>query len=145
MTEIPTTSPSSTRTTAVVVVIVAFIAGLIVGVAGDRLYLFHSHRLFPSRRMAEFASHRIVDRMDHELHFTPQQKAQVQQIIDRHRVRIDAVMSGVRPQIRQELDASNAEIEKILTPDQRVQFSKMRMRMPGGRRGMGPPPGPPPQ
>lgn len=122
--------------------IVAFIAGFIVGMAGDRLYLFHSHRLFPSRRMAEFAAHRIVDRMDHELHFTPQQKAQVQQIIDRHHVRIDALMSGVRPQIRQELDASNAEIEKILTPDQRVQFSKMRMRM-GGRRGM-PPPGPPP-
>ena len=139
MTEISTTSPSKTRTTAVVVVIVAFIAGFIVGVAGDRFYLF---RHFPPRHMSEFVAHRIVDRMDRELHFTPQQKAQVQQIIDRHRVRIDALMSGVRPQVRQELDATNAEIEKILTPDQRVQFSKMRMRM-GGRRGM-PPPGPPP-
>ena len=124
--------------------IVAFIAGLIVGIAGDRFYLFRSHRLFPSRKSADFAAHHIVDRMDRELHFTAEQKAQVQQIIDRHRVRIDALMSGVRPQVRQELDASNAEIEKILTPDQRVQFSKMRMKMPGGRRGLGPS-GPPPK
>jgi len=57
-------------------------------------------------------------------------------------VRIDAVMGAVRPQVRQELDVTNAEIEKILTPDQRTQFAKMRMRMPGGRRGMGPPPPP---
>ena len=142
MTEIPTTSPSSTRTTAVVVVIVAFIAGLIVGIAGDRLYLFRSHRIFPSRHMAEFAAHRIVDRLDHELHFTPQQRAQVQQILDRHRARIDKLMSGVRPQLRQEIDASNAEIDKVLTPDQRVQFSKVRMRMHSGRRGMPPPPPP---
>jgi Spy/CpxP family protein refolding chaperone len=144
LTEIPTASPSSTRTTAVVVVIVAFIAGLFAGAAGDRFYLFRTHRLFPGRHMMDFAAHRIVDRLDRELHLTPQQKTQVQQIIDRHRVRIDAVMSGVRPQVRQELDATNAEIEKILTPDQRTQFGKMRMRMPG-RRGMGPPPPPPPQ
>jgi len=142
LTAIPTASPSSTRTTAVVVVIVAFIAGLFVGAAGDRLYLFRAHRLFPGHHMADFAAHRIVDRLDRELHLTPQQKTQVQQIIDRHRVRIDAVMGAVRPQVRQELDVTNAEIEKILTPDQRTQFAKMRMRMPGGRRGMGPPPPP---
>jgi hypothetical protein len=121
------------------VVIVAFIAGLFVGIAGDRFYLFHHGRLFPSRRMGDFAAHRIVEHLDRELHLNAQQKTQIQQIVDRHRVRIDSLMSGVRPQVRQELDAANAEIDKLLTPQQQEQFKKMRMRVPGPRRGMPPP------
>ncbi|HEY8133535.1 MAG TPA: hypothetical protein VII12_16785 [Thermoanaerobaculia bacterium] len=140
MTETSSTSPpSSTRTTAIVVVIVAFIAGLFVGIAGDRFYLLHHGRLFPSRGMRDFAAHRIVDRLDRELHLSAQQKTQIQQIIDRHRLRIDSLMTGVRPQVRQELDAANAEIDKLLTPQQQEQFKKMRMRVPGPRRGMPPP------
>ena len=136
MTVTPTPSPSSTRTTAVAVVIVAFIAGLFAGIAGDRLYF---HRMFPGRR--DLGSGHIVDRLNRELHFSSQQKTEVQQIFDRHRVKIDALMSGVRPQIHQEIDATNAEIDKILTPDQRVTFAKIRMRM-QQRRGMGPQPPP---
>ena len=115
---------------------VAFIAGLFVGIAGDRLYF---HRMFPGRR--DFASRRIVDRLSSELHLSSQQKTEVQQIIDRHRVRIDTV---IRPQMRQELDAMNAEIDKVLTADQRAEFAKMRMRM-AGRHGMGGGPPPPPR
>jgi Spy/CpxP family protein refolding chaperone len=119
----------------VVVVIIAFVAGILVGVAGDHLLFIH--HLFPRG----FVAGRIVERLDRELHLTPQQKTQVQQILDRHRARIDAITSSVRPQVRQEIDTTNAEIEKILTPEQRAQFAKMRMRMPG-RRGMGGPPPP---
>jgi hypothetical protein len=118
------------------VVIAAFIAGLFVGMAGDRFYLFHHGRLFASRR--EFAAHRIVDRLDRQLHLSAQQKTEVQAIVDGHRRRIESLMTGVRPQIRQELDAANAEIDKILTPQQREQFKKFRMHVPP-RRG-GPPP-----
>ena len=118
-----------------VVVIIAFVAGILVGVVGDHLLFIH--HVFGRG----FVAGRIVARLDRELHLTPQQKTQVQQILDRHRTRIDAVMSGVRPQVRQEIDATNAEIEKILTPEQRAQFAKMRMRMPG-HRGMGGPPPP---
>ena len=132
----PTPSPSNTRTTALVVVIIAFVAGLFVGIAGDRLYF---HHMFPGRR--DFGSGRIVERLNRELHLTPDQKSQVQKIVDSHRTHIEAIMSPVRPEIHKELDATNAEIEKILTPDQRTQFQKMLARMPG-RRGMPPPPPP---
>jgi Spy/CpxP family protein refolding chaperone len=117
------------------VVIVAFVAGLFVGIAGDRLYF---HRMFPGRR--DFGSGRIVERLNRELHLTAEQKTQVQQIVDGHRAHIESLMTNVRPEIRKELDATNAEIEKILTPDQRAEFAKMRMRM-AGRHGM---PGQPP-
>ena len=141
MTEIPSTSPSKTRTTAALSLIAAFIGGAFVGVAGDRFYLFHRHRLFPSARAAQFATRRIVDHLDRDLHFTPQQKDQVQRIIDKHHASIDTIMNGIQPQVRRELDAANAEISSILTPQQRAQFEKIRMRAPGGlhHRGFGPP------
>jgi Spy/CpxP family protein refolding chaperone len=117
----------------VAIVVVAFFAGLLVGVAGDHLYLIHSGRLFP-RHAARFASDRMADRLDRELHLTPQQKTEVQAILERHRAKIDAAMSNVRPMIRQELDASNKEIETILTPEQRTKFSELRMRIESRRR-----------
>ena len=118
----------SSKTRAVVVVVVAFIAGLIVGVAGDHLYLLHSGRLFP-RHAARFAADRMADHLGKELQLTAQQKTQVQQIIERHRAKIDATMSSLRPQVRQEIDATNAEIDRLLTPEQRTTFAALRMRI----------------
>jgi len=132
---------SNTRTAAVVVVIVAFVAGILVGVAGDHLYLIHSGRLFP-RHASHFAADRMTEHLGRELQLSPQQKTQVQQIIEKHRAKIDETMSSVRPQVRQELDATNAEIEKILTPDQKTKFAKLRMRMGSRRRERGSTPRP---
>jgi len=124
-------------------VIAIFIGGLLVGIAGDRFYLLHTHRLFPSDRGPRFSTRRIVEHLDRDLHLSPQQKTDVQRIIDQHHVRIDSVMSGVQPQVRAELEAANAEIDKILTPPQRETFKKMRMRAPFPRRhGFAPPPPP---
>ena len=124
-------SPTSPRTTATLLVLAALIVGALIGVAGDHLFLIHRHELM--RR--EFAPHRIVDRLDRELHLTAQQKSEIQRILDTHHQRMDAIMSNVRPQMRQEIEASNTEIEKILTPQQRVQFQHLKMRMPPGRGG----------
>jgi Spy/CpxP family protein refolding chaperone len=116
----------------VVVVIVAFLAGILVGVAGDHLYLIHSGRLFPGHG-GRFAADRMADRLAGQLDLTPQQKAQVQHIIESHRARIDAATNSVKPQVRHELDATNTEIETILTPGQRTKFAALRMRV-GSRR-----------
>ena len=117
-------------------VVVSFIAGILVGVAGDHLYLIRSGRLSP-RRTARFAADRMADNLGRELQLTPQQKTQVQQIIERHRAKIDSAMSGVRPQVRQEIDATNTEIESILNPEQRKKFDAIRMRMEARRRDRG--------
>lgn len=121
---------------AVVVVVVAFIAGILVGVAGDHLYLIRNGRLFP-RRDGRFAADRMADNLGRELQLSPQQRAQVQQIIENHRAKIDAAMSSVRPQVRQEIDATNKEIESILTAEQRKKFEALRMRMGARRRDRG--------
>ena len=138
----PAPSDSNAKAIATVVVFVAFIAGLLVGAVGDRIWLFRKGR-GPERHNGWIAG-RIVDKLSHDLDLTAQQKDQVTKIVTEHSTRINALMSGVRPQVRQEIDAANREISAILTPDQRVKFDKLRMRM-GPRRGPGgPPPGPPP-
>jgi Spy/CpxP family protein refolding chaperone len=119
---------NKTRTAAIVLVIVAFIAGILVGVAGDHMYLIHNGRLSP-RHAARFSADRMTERLAGELELTPQQKTQVQQIIERHRAKIDAVMSNARPQVRAEVDATNAEIETILTPAQKTKFATLRMNI----------------
>jgi Spy/CpxP family protein refolding chaperone len=75
----------------------------------------------------------MTDRLTKELNLSPQQKTQVQQIIERHRAKIDATMANVRPQVRQEVEATNAEIETVLTPEQKTKFADLRMRI-GARR-----------
>ncbi len=46
-------------------------------------------------------------------------------------------MSSIRPQVRQEIDATNAEIDKILTAEQKTKFAKLRMRVEARRRERG--------
>ena len=130
--------PINARTSAALLVVVAFVAGLLIGVAGDHLFFIHRHEM----RRGQFGARQIVDRLDRELHLTSQQKTQMQGILDRHRARIDTIMGTVRPQMRQEIDAGNAEIDKLLTPEQRVQFQHLKMLLPP--RHPGPPPPRPP-
>lgn len=136
--ETPTPSRSSAKITAAAVVLVAFFAGLLAGAAGDRFYLVHTRQFFP-RRLAAMGAHRIVDHLDHELHFTPQQRKAVEEIVDRGRQRMDGIMGNVRPRMRQQIEMTNAEIEKVLTPEQRAKFDAMKMRMHHGEQGRRPP------
>jgi Spy/CpxP family protein refolding chaperone len=137
---------SNAKAVATIIVVVAFIAGLLVGAVADRIWLFR-HGGGPERHRGMMAE-RIVERLSHELDLNAQQKQQVATIVAGHGKRIEAVWSNVRPQIRQEIDATNREIATVLTPQQREKFEKLRMKL-GPRRGPGGPgggpPGPPPE
>lgn len=133
---------SNTRTAAVVVVIAAFLAGVVAGVGGEFAWLVHNHRL--PRPGSRNMTQRLVDRLDRELHFDAKQRTSVTTIIESHRTRIDATWSSVRPQVEKEIDATNAEIEKVLTPEQREKFKALQVKMRSRSRHGAPPPGPPP-
>jgi hypothetical protein len=119
---------SSARTIAVVTVIATLIVGFLIGVVADRAWLIHHGVRFGSRTQ-RFQVDRIVKRLDGELHFTDQQRAQVTSIIQERQQRIAVIQGGVRPQIRAQIDQTNAEIEKILTPEQRTKFEEIKMRV----------------
>jgi Spy/CpxP family protein refolding chaperone len=84
--------------------------------------------------------HAMVNRLDHCLDLTDQQRKQVEEILNRHRENINAMWAGVHPHVRAEIDAANAEIVKVLTPEQRAKYEKMRMHLlhQRGRERMGP-------
>jgi len=129
---------TSPRAAAALLIVGALIAGVVLGIAGDRAWM-HWHRPPRAPRLE-----RLVEHLDNELHFTPQQKAAVTQIVARHRARIEVIAANTRPQMRQEIDATNAEIEKVLTPEQQKKFQALSQRMRQHRRGMRPPGAPPP-
>jgi len=119
---------SSARTIAVVTVIATLIVGFLIGVVADRVWLYRHGPRFGSRAQ-RFTTDRIVKRLDGELHFTDSQRAQVTQIIQARQQRIATIQGAVRPQIRAQIDQTNAEIEKILTPEQRTKFEEIKMRI----------------
>jgi Spy/CpxP family protein refolding chaperone len=128
--ETPSPSPISTRRTAVLLVAVAFVAGALIGFAGGRVYsIYHIFN-----RRPESIERGILRHLDRELKLTPQQHDQIAAIIDRHHKRMVEITDGVRPQMRQELDSANREIDVLLTPEQRTKFNEMHMRMQRFRR-----------
>ena len=127
---------TSPRAAAALLIVGALIAGIVLGIAGDRAWM-HYHR--PTGPRLD----RLVEHLDHELHLTPQQKEAVRQIVQRRHVRIEAIVATTRPQMRQEIESMNAEIDKVLTPKQRQKFESLSQRMHQRHRGMRPG-GPPP-
>lgn len=124
--ETSTPSAGNTRRTAILIVAVAFVAGALIGFAGGRVW---SLLRGPLPHRPDFIRGRIVEHLDEVLGLTPQQREQVETIMERHHERMRAISDGVRPQMRQEIDAANREVDAILTPEQRAKFQKMRMRM----------------
>jgi Spy/CpxP family protein refolding chaperone len=116
---------SATKTTlaAVVVLVLTFGAGFIGGAAAHHLVFAHREAVHP------FAMKAMVNRLDRRLDLTDPQRRQIEDILRRRHANINAMWTGVRPRVRAELDATNAEIAKVLTPAQRAKFEKMRMHL----------------
>lgn len=112
---------SAARTTviAVIVLAVTFITGLVAGFAIGRFAHFPRGEGGP---MPEIAATMMLNRLDHHLDLTDTQEKQIRTIFERRHSRMAA-----------EIASTNAEIERVLTPDQREKFKKMRMHLRGRR------------
>jgi Spy/CpxP family protein refolding chaperone len=94
---------------------------------------------------------RLIERLDHELDLTDDQEKRIQKVFDDRRAHFEQVQQEMRQKAEQEQRELQAEIKKVLTPEQQQRFDKWieqepRGLGPGGRgRGRGgPPPGRPP-
>lgn len=129
--------------------VVLFGVGVLAGIAGDRMLLRHRHGPFavmgpgPGRmgsgdhgeRRAEMHK-RLADRMSRELGLTPEQRRQLEALLPRHEAAFDSLRTEMDARLRTLLDSSAAEIERILTPDQKTKWEGLRRRFHD--------PGPPP-
>jgi Spy/CpxP family protein refolding chaperone len=111
---------SATRTTlvAALALVLTFAGGFLAGAFAHRAIVTRLHHAAPA------ATRMMLRHLDLRLDLTDAQHAQVEKILDRHHAHI-----------RGEIDGANAEIERILTPEQRRRFAKMRMHLghPPGR------------
>ncbi|MCU1229993.1 MAG: hypothetical protein JWO97_2877 [Acidobacteria bacterium] len=108
------------------VVIIAFACGILIGIAGDHAWLIYQRRImpphFPGRVPRMFVEH-----LSRKLDLTPQQRTEVEKILERRRARVEAI----RATAHKEIDETNAEIEKVLTPEQRKKFVELKMKIAG--------------
>ena len=135
MTDVETPPAPSRRRSillAAVVVVLAFGAGVIAGVVGDRVYLATHERILP-RGGIEFVGKHLLHRLDRRLDLTDEQEAQVQAIIERRTQRMLGSWNEVHKTFHDELNAAHTEIAEVLTPEQRAKFEEMQRRWHGHR------------
>lgn len=122
-----TPRPAGTRTRAASVILIAFACGILIGIASDHAWLLYHRRIMPTRTAGR--AHMFVENLSRKLDLTSQQRAAVEKIVDRRRARIETIWTSVRPQVRKEIDETNAEIEQLLTADQKQKFAEVKAKM----------------
>ncbi|MDZ7304540.1 MAG: periplasmic heavy metal sensor [candidate division KSB1 bacterium] len=125
-------------------VIAAFVLTFAVGVLTGALVVreFSHPPLPPSRMGYEMGRHRPITskELGAKLNLSKEQRQQVQQIIAKHQQQLRKHLSQMRPTSRQIFKQMVAEIDSVLTPEQREKFHR-DFPMPGK---MPPWPGPKP-
>ena len=71
----------------------------------------------------------LLKRFSSELHLTPEQQTQVAAIFDARHPQMMALQAEMRPQFEALRNSTQAEIRKVLTPDQMPKFNEMNARM----------------
>jgi Spy/CpxP family protein refolding chaperone len=118
---------------AALVLFLAFAGGAALGVVGDRFYLLTHERIVP-RGGIEFLGRHWQRRLDRSLDLTPDQEVKVKAIIDRRTEGMLRSLNEVHSKMQQEFSETHAEIEQVLTPQQREKFRRMHQRWHGAKR-----------
>jgi hypothetical protein len=149
------------RWIAVLSVIGLFVIGILIGSLGT--HLFYAHRLLqpggPPGAGGKIFMERLLTRLD----LTPQQRREIESILDESHARAEEFRDEMAPQVRALMEKTHERLVAVLTPEQREVFEEMRRthhqrarewflggHRPGRGRGRGhglgpgPPPGPPP-
>jgi Spy/CpxP family protein refolding chaperone len=123
----------SPRTMAAVVVGVTLLAGILVGIGLDRAVL-RPPRFGPrfGQRWhganADSARQQMRAEFSRQLHLTPDQAARIDTIMQRRMEVLDSIRKETGPQIRALVGATRAQIDSVLTPEQRDRFRSLQHR-----------------
>ncbi|HEX8155648.1 MAG TPA: periplasmic heavy metal sensor [Thermoanaerobaculia bacterium] len=125
------------RTTAlaILVLLVTFVAGAVVGIAAHRGFMMRGHE-----RGAKHMTAFMLNHLDRKLDLTDAQRGEIEKILDRRHQRMSALRGEMRGKIEREVTGANAEIERVLDAQQREKFKRLRIHLRHP-----PPPGPPPE
>jgi Spy/CpxP family protein refolding chaperone len=129
------------RLLALLVLMVAVLAGGVGGIALDRSILLprmHGGLHDPGKpHRGPPRDHDFRDRFAREVGLTPEQQTRIDSIMDRQGRELRAVRGRVQPQLDSIIARTRQAFDSVLTPEQRQKAEAIRKRHP-------PPPGPPP-
>jgi Spy/CpxP family protein refolding chaperone len=143
------TAGSTGRKRAIVILLLAALAGGLAGIALDRLVLLprsgHGFEHGPGGHPPRDREFRR--RFSRELGLSADQQERVDSIMDRRGRELRAIRRQVQPQLDSIITRTRRELDSVLTPEQRKKAEELRRRHP---RPLGPPPedvppGEPPQ
>ena len=103
-------------------VALACLAGLLVGAAGG---WWAGRDLFPRRWGWEQRYEKMLERFGVELKLTPEQKEQVKVLLEAKRRKMEALRTEIRPRREEIRQSTQAEIRKLLSPEQQTKFDRM--------------------
>lgn len=112
-------------------VVSALLLGLVLGAAAGSW----TQRAMFRRMMSDGPQHRrrMLERMSRELSLDEKQKAQVSALMDSRKAEIDALRKDTFARLEAIRNSVDAEIKKVLTPEQSARFDAMhrahRMRV----------------
>ena len=137
------------RITAALVLVACFLAGAFATAGamrilndGDDGYATFGRPPFPDARppgrpggfpndyrgYGELARTLVTERMASKLKLTEEQRDAIEDAMERRRLKAQAAMREVLPRLERGLDSLNAEIDAILTEEQREDFRDFRRR-----------------
>jgi Spy/CpxP family protein refolding chaperone len=126
------------RAQGLAVLAVAFLGGVLAGAAIEHWRI--SSRPAEMVETAPVPPEQVIENMKmggsgipvlyEALQLTPEQRREIQAIMQANRPRTDSLLHRTWPQLRALLDSVRRQIEQVLTPEQRARLAVMRR---GGR------------
>lgn len=146
------------RSVALLSVVAVFIVGVAIGIVST--HLFYAQQFRRPGGPPGLMGRTFVDRLEGHLDLTADQRRQIDAILERSHAKAESLRHEMQPRLEQLFETTGAEIEAILTPEQREKFRQLRESqrgrmdrflgpgdgrgLPGRRPHRGPPPDPPP-
>lgn len=94
----------------------------------------------PNSPQAQVLQREFLQRLNHELRLSPEQRERIGRIIAEGQERNRQLWDGLAPQLRREMQETKEQIRALLTPEQRLRYEElMKPRLPR-RTGEAPPP-----
>jgi len=113
------------RATIAVYLGLIFLSGGVLGAFGTRLYLASSVNAKPPRNPEEFRAKALAE-FKSRLKLNEEQVSTLNSIMDETKAQVIQVRKEMHPAYQKIHEAQNQKIHNMLTPDQQVEFDKMR-------------------
>jgi Spy/CpxP family protein refolding chaperone len=117
-------NPSRMRMAGMALLAVTFVVGMLAGTAFGRV--LSAREPDPAASAAECEQKRGPHHIFDELDLTPQQRTRIDGIMARRRERTDSLWKTDGTRIRAAVDSTRAEIRAVLTPQQAVEYDRLR-------------------